>query len=96
MTVSCPGLPPKILIDDALRPTRKHTPRMAALAVGFAVCSLFVQLVNIESFSSRCAIQSIAQPPCIRQVQLSCQELSLKKSICEWFVRVALITLTMS
>ena len=58
----CPSLPPKILTDDRLKLVRKHTPRMAAVAVGFAVCILFVQLVNIESFSSQCAIQTIARP----------------------------------
>jgi hypothetical protein len=62
MAASCPSLPPKILTADELRLVREHTPRMAAMAVGFAVCSLFVQLVNIESFSLRCAIQTIAQP----------------------------------
>ena len=65
MDVACPSLPPKILTpnltDAKLRPD-KHTPRMAAEAVGLAVCSLYVQLVNIESFSSRCAIPDVAHP----------------------------------
>jgi hypothetical protein len=58
----CPSPPPKILTDDKLRPTRKHTPRIPAHGCRLVVCSLCVQLVVIESFSSRCAIQTIAQP----------------------------------
>ena len=62
----CLSPPPKILTATLtlakLRPLDKHTPRIPAQDVGLAVCSLYVQLVNIESFSSRCAIQMMAQP----------------------------------
>src|SRR5260370_41787915 len=57
----CPSPPPKILTDDKLRPD-KHTPGIPAHGCRLAVCSWYVQLVVIESFSSRCAIQTIAQP----------------------------------
>jgi hypothetical protein len=56
MDVACPSLPLNALT------TRKHTPRMAADDGRLAVCSLDVQLINIESSSSLCAVQVIAQP----------------------------------
>src|SRR6266851_4500380 len=62
MDVAClgPSPPPKILTDDKLRPD-KHTPGIPVHGCRLAVCSWYVLLVNIESFSSRCAIQTIAQ-----------------------------------
>ena len=57
----CPSPPPKILTDDKLRPD-KHTPGIPVRGCRLAVCSLYVQLINIESFSSRCATHAIAQP----------------------------------
>src|SRR5712692_8258459 len=56
-----PSPPPKILTDDKLRPD-KHTPGIPVHGCRLAVCSWYVQLVVIESFSSRCAIHLIAQP----------------------------------
>ena len=58
----CPSPPPKILTDDELRPTRKHTARIPVHGCRLVVCSWYVQFINIESFSSRRAIQTIAQP----------------------------------
>src|SRR5713226_9341322 len=58
----CSSPPPKILTDDKLRPTHKHTPCIPAHGCRLVVCSLYVQLVNIESFSSQCATQVSAQP----------------------------------
>src|SRR5712664_684937 len=54
----CPSPPPKILTDDKLRPD-KHTPGIRVRGCRLVVCSLCVQLINIESFSSWCAIQTI-------------------------------------
>src|SRR6266852_1102641 len=57
----CPSPPPKILTDDKLRPD-KHTPGIPVLGRRLAVCSWYVQLVVIESFSSWCAVHVSAQP----------------------------------
>src|SRR5713226_6234752 len=66
MDVSCPSLPPKILVrnetDAELRPNEQTTAYMAAHGCHFVECSLYVLLVIIECFSSRCAIHLIAQP----------------------------------
>src|SRR6267142_1094649 len=61
----CPSPPPNGLTDDKLRPD-KHTPRLPAHGCRLVVCSLYVQLVIIESFFSRRAIQTIAQPSLYR------------------------------
>jgi len=50
MDVSCPSLPPKVLVADKLRPNAQTTGCMAARGCHFVECSLFVLLVNIESF----------------------------------------------
>ena len=54
MDVSCPSLPPKILVrnetDAELRPNEQTTVYMAAHGCHFVECSLFVLLVIIESF----------------------------------------------
>jgi len=57
----CPSPPPKILTDDKLR-LDKHTPGIPVHGCCLAVCSLYVQLVLIESFSLWCAVHVIAQP----------------------------------
>ena len=75
MDVSCPSLPPKILTDDKLRPTRKHVARMAADGCHLATCSLYVLLVIIEISSSPCAIMSSRELSCIRQDHRTCQAL---------------------
>jgi hypothetical protein len=61
MAVSCPSLPPKILTDEQVRPTGKHRLRMAAEGRHLAACSLYVLLVNIESFLRTSAIFMIAR-----------------------------------
>jgi hypothetical protein len=61
MAVSCPSLPPKILTDEQVRPTRGHRLRMAADGCHLAACSLYVLLVNIESFLRTSAIFMIAR-----------------------------------
>ena len=54
MDVSCPSLPPKILVpnetDAKLRPNEQTTAYMAADGCHFVACSLYVLLVIIESF----------------------------------------------
>jgi hypothetical protein len=62
--VSCPSLSPKTLIADKLRPrpNAQTTGHMPARGCHFVECSLYVQLVIIERFSSSCAIHSYAQP----------------------------------
>jgi len=50
MDVSCPSLPPKILVADELRPNEQTTVYMAAHGCHFVECCLFVLLVIIESF----------------------------------------------
>jgi len=54
MDVSCPSLPPKILVrnetDAELRPNAQTTAFMAAHGCHFVECCLFVLLVIIESF----------------------------------------------
>jgi len=78
MAVSCPGLPPKILTDDVVKPTPGHTRRMAADGCHLAACSLYVLLVIIVFFF-RCARSSSSrESSCIRQDQRSCQELFRK------------------
>jgi len=66
MDVSCPSLPPKILVpnetDAKLRPNEQTTAYMAADGCHFVECFSYVLLVIIESFSSQRAIQSLAQP----------------------------------
>src|SRR6266851_1971949 len=89
----CPSPPPKILTDDELRPTHKHTPRIPAHGCRLVVCSLYVQLVNIESFSSRCAIQTIAQPSLYKTGPPILSSTFYGKTICELSLALALITL---
>ncbi len=50
MDVSCPSLPPKLMAADKLRPKAHATPRMPVYGRDFVECSLYVQLINIESF----------------------------------------------
>jgi hypothetical protein len=54
MDVSCPSLPPKILVrnetDAEPRPNAQTTAFMAAHGCHFVECCLFVLLVIIESF----------------------------------------------
>ena len=54
MDVSCPRLPPKILVrnetDAELRPNAQTTAFMAAHGCHFVECSLYVLLVIIEVF----------------------------------------------
>ena len=59
MDVSCPSLPPEILVrnetDAELRPNEQTTAYMAAHGCHFVECFLFVLLVIIEVSSSQCA-----------------------------------------
>jgi hypothetical protein len=50
MDVSCPSLPPKILVADKLRPNAQTTVYMAAHGCHFVECFRYVLLVIIESF----------------------------------------------
>src|SRR6266404_2885499 len=93
MDVVCPSLPLNLLTPngtaDKLRPARKHTARIPAHGCRLVGCSLYVQLVNIESFSSRCAIQPNAQPSLYMTGPLTLSSFSLKI-----ILRLASITLT--
>lgn len=66
MDVSCPSLPPKILLrnetDAELRPNEQTTAYMAAHGCHLSTGFWYVLLVIIESFSSQCASQVSAQP----------------------------------
>src|SRR5439155_26378502 len=88
----CPSPPPHGLTDDKLRPD-KHTPRLPVHGCRLVVCSLYVQLVNIESFSSRCAIQTIAQPSLYKTGPPILSRTSSGKTVCELSLALALITL---
>ena len=50
MDVSCPSLPPKILVADKVRPNEQTTVYMAAHGCHFVECCLFVLLIIIKSF----------------------------------------------
>ena len=50
MDVSCPSLPPKILVADKVRPNVQTTAFMAAHGCHFVECFWYVLLVIIESF----------------------------------------------
>ena len=50
MDVSCPTLPPKILVADKLRLNEQTTAFMAAHGCHFVKCFWYVLLVIIESF----------------------------------------------
>jgi hypothetical protein len=50
MDVSCPSLPPKILVPNETDANKQTTACMAAHGCHFVVCSLYVLLVNIECF----------------------------------------------
>src|SRR5687768_7949992 len=58
MDVTCPSLPPKILVADRPRPNEQTTGYMAAHGCHFVECSLFVLLVIIEVFPHSCAMSS--------------------------------------
>src|SRR5215831_9211772 len=48
MNVSCPSLPPKILVADKVRPNETTYPYLAARGCHFVVCFRSVLLINIE------------------------------------------------
>jgi len=50
MDVSCPSLPPKILVADKVRPNEQTTIYMTAHGCRLSTGCLFVLLVIIESF----------------------------------------------
>ena len=50
MDVSCPSLPPKILVADKVRPNEQTTVYMAAHGCHLVECFLYVLLVIIEIF----------------------------------------------
>src|SRR6266478_5547211 len=93
----CPTPPPKRLTpnvtDAKLRPLAKHTPRIPVHGCRLVVCSLYVLLVNIESFSSWCAIQTIAQASLYKTGPPILSRTFYGKTICELSFALALITL---
>src|SRR5260370_22264292 len=88
----CPSPPLNVLTDDKLRPD-KHTPSIPVHGCRLVVCSLYVQLVNIETFSSWCAIQTIAQPSLYKTGPPILSRTFYGKTICELSLALALITL---
>jgi len=62
MDVSCPSLPPKVLVADKLRTNAQTTEYMEAHGCHFVDCSLCVLLVIIESFFLAVRTQVSAQP----------------------------------
>jgi hypothetical protein len=87
MDVSCPSLPPKILVpnetDAKLRPNEQTTAYMAADGCHFVECSLYVLLVIIESLSLQCATQVTAQPSLYKTGPPILSRTFSKKTICE-------------
>ena len=61
MDVSCPSLPPKILVADKVRPNAQTTIYMAAHGCHLSTGCLFVLLVIIESFFLAVRNQLIAR-----------------------------------
>jgi hypothetical protein len=70
MDVSCPSLPPKILVrnetDAELRLNAQTTVYMAAHGCHFVECFWFVLLVIIEISSLQCAVSRSREPSCIK------------------------------
>ncbi len=70
MDISCPSLPPKILVrnetDAELRPNAQTTAYMAADGCRVAICSLYVLLVIIEVFFLTVRKSSSREPSCIK------------------------------
>src|SRR5882762_3187357 len=97
MDVSCPSLPPKILVrnetDAKLRPNEQTTVYMAAHGCHFVECFWYVLLVIIESFSSQCATPVSAQPSLYKTRPLILSRTFYGKTICELSLALALITL---
>lgn len=92
MDVACPSLPLNVLTDDKLRPD-KHTLGIPVHGCRLAVCSWYVQLFVIESFSSWCAIQVVAQPSLYKTGPPILSSTFYGKTICELLLVLALITL---
>ena len=61
MGVSCPSLPPKLLVADKVRPNEHTTVYMAARGCHFVGCSLYVLLINIEVFVLTVRDQTVAR-----------------------------------
>ena len=70
MDVSCPSLPPKILVrnetDAELRPNEQTTVYIAAHGCHFVECFWFVLLIIIEISSSQCATVASRELSCIK------------------------------
>jgi hypothetical protein len=66
MDVSCPSLPPKLLVADEVRPNEQTTAYMAAHGCHFVGCSLYVLLIIIEISSSQCATVASRELSCIK------------------------------
>src|SRR5687767_9433885 len=75
MDVSCPSLPPKILVAETFKPNEQTTVYMAARGCHFIVCFRFVLFFSIEVFLSPCAISVSRELSCIKYQWRSCQEL---------------------
>src|SRR2546430_2475695 len=87
MDVSCPSLPPKILVpnetDAEFRPNEQTTVYMAAHGCHFVECFWYVLLVIIEVSSSQCATQVIAQPSLYKTGPPILSRTFSKRQICE-------------
>ena len=86
MDASCPSLPLNVWTDDKLRRNADTTPYMAAHGCRL-VCSLNVQFVIIERFSSLCAIHSYAQPALYKTGPLNLSSTFCKRVVMQFEVR---------
>jgi len=83
MDATCPSLPPNVLTDDKLRLNAHTMPYMAAHGCHLA-CSLNVQFVIIERFSSSCAIHSYAQATLYKAGLLNLSSVFCKKVVMQF------------
>jgi hypothetical protein len=98
MDVSCPSLPPKILVrnetDAKLRPNEQTTVYMAAHGCHFVECSWYVLLVIIESFFLAVRDGVIARTVLYKVSIAIVSRSFLRKAISEHVFAMVLITLS--
>src|SRR5439155_25061800 len=98
MDVSCPSLPPKILVrnetDAELRPNAQTTAFMAAHGCHLSTGCLFVLLVIIESFFLAVRDATLARTLLYKVSIAIVSRTFSKKPICKHVFALALITLS--
>src|SRR6266540_7438297 len=92
MDVSCPSLPPKILVADKVRPNAQTTVYMAAHGCHFVECCLYVLLVIIESFFLAVRDMTVARTVLYKTRPPILSSSFLKNQTCELSLALALIT----